>query len=162
MVRAVRVWHHKCHPAPISHHYPIEEITGTYGDAVKKMLSGGSLILIEHDVDPLAAQLERVRCYSEESPSTVFAARYLLHPITTGLDHPVCAHRPRMGEWLEEEGIVPIQYFGLGCTYLPKEVGDLIEPRWDYPALDYLISQAWHEAGGRAYATPDWVAHHHG
>ncbi len=158
IARPFRVTHPNCHPVELSYKYPLINIEKTYGETVKGLLAEGPIVLIEHDTDP---SYDLVDWLLHNGGADVLAARYLLYPVTTGLDAPVCAHRSRMGEWLVEEGLCEVQYFGLGCTYLPHGVGDLIDPAWDYPALDWLISQAWLDAGGKAYAIPDWAEHHH-
>lgn len=160
---AFRVTHKKCHSVNVSHQYETVEITGTYGDTVKRMLlEAGDLILIEHDNDPTPEQLDEIWEWRNRfAKPVVLAARYLLYPVTTGLQAPVCAHRPRMGEWITGDRLEVVQYFGLGCTYLPQAMHDLIDPSWDYPAFDYQLSQAWLDAGGKAYALPIWVEHLH-
>lgn len=158
----IRVTHKNCHQVALQHEYEAAEIVGTYGATVQRLLrERGSLLLLEHDVDPAPEQVAEVLAWAEHSDSFVLAARYWIYPVTTGLANRVCAHRPRMGSWLDEEGLRRIEYFGLGCTFLPESIADLIDPSWDYPALDYLISQAWLDAGRKAYALPIWVEHHH-
>ena len=162
-VRAFRVTHRKCHPVQVGNQYETIEITGTYGETVKRLLlEVGPFILIEHDNDPTPEQLAEVWEWRDRfAKPVVLAARYWLYPVTTGLPEPVCAHRPRFGEWITGDRLEVVQYFGLGCTYLPQELHDLIDPAWDYPALDYQISQAWLDAGHKAYALPLWVEHLH-
>jgi len=157
-MRAIRVTHPACHAVELAHDYPLVTIVSTYGETVRELLADGPLILIEHDVDPSPEVMGQVW---QERGDAVLAVCYWLYPVTTGLAHRVCAHRPKLGEWLSAEGVQPIEYFGLGCTYLPDEVRDVIAADWDYPALDYLISKAWLERGGRAFAVPQWAEHHH-
>lgn len=156
--RPIRVTHPACHAVELAHHYPLVTIKSTYGETVRDLLADGPVILIEHDVDPAPEVIDAVW---NEAADDVLAVRYWLYPVTTGLTERVCAHRPRLGEWLTTDGKCAIRYFGLGCTYLPQKVREVIDVDWDYPSLDWLISKAWLERGGRAFAMPQWAEHHH-
>ena len=155
----VRVWHQDCWCPPSGKpQLPRREILPhrTYGATVKFLLSQtekDGIWFWEHDVQASDTTFQMMKNILDKIPMEIIVAfPYFLYPATTGLDKPISSNRVAINErgktkflsLPESEFAWIISLFGMGCTYLPKMVGDLIDPNWDYPDFDSRLSMHIH------------------
>ena len=112
-------------------------------------------------------------------PVPIIAIPYYLYPITTKLPDKVLAHRildteTHMMRWVTPDdffypmngpyiGVIPIDYFSMGCTFLPTHLINKISPKWDYPSFDTQLSVSvlYNFTNIKAYAPNILVQHLH-
>ena len=146
------------------------------------------VLFVEHDIHISLYNWERINKLVKEVlsssntiPNTtpIIAIPYYLYPITTKLPDKVLAHRILDTEthglrWLRHDDFhylmegpyiefVLIDYFSMGCTFLPIRLIDKVSPKWDYPSFDTLLSASvlYNFTNIKAYAPNVLVQHLH-
>ena len=137
----------------------------TYGKQIKEQGKEG-IWLFEQDIIMIKSYFDQAKNLIECNRDTIIAFPYYLYPITTKLPFPVIAHRKiaeRGADWISMT-TQPYQWadlFGLGCTYLPSSIVDLVDESWDYPTLDSDLSMVCHQRGIRALVPMTLFAVHY-
>lgn len=125
----------------------------TYGECVRtawlESRSLNGIICLEHDIAVSRECWRELADMLIRHPQDVAAVPYLLYPRSTGLDHPVWAHRGQGtdGRYFfaaAQDRLVDFPAaFCLGCTYLPGRLLNALPEdltHWDYPVLDTKLS----------------------
>lgn len=114
----------------------------TYEKAFQVLWTGlpfsESLIVLEHDVQVNLNMYQNLI----DCPHGLCAQRYMLYPVTTGLQYPVCAHRKIVGDhitWVEEDDEWA-DFVGFGFVKIDSRPCFLDLPKGTWRNLDSRVS----------------------
>lgn len=124
--------------------------------------AGYGMVVLEQDIAIDRRHLNELLHFTTIAPRVIWAVPYLVWPISTGRAEPLWAHSragsvgSRILTVAAECCPFRIDYFALGCTYLPARLLGLMpdtDREWDYPILDERISDCARRHDIHAYTT---------
>lgn len=120
---------------------------------------GEGAVIVEWDIAVSREDRLIFQAHCEAAPGSVRVAPYVLYPSSTGLPHPVLAHRRLESggglRWIRQ-GEQVCDWFGLGMTYLPAPVIRQCLAETDGPMSDASISE-WHARTIKQLVRVDWI-----